>query len=510
MKLSRLPGWEKNSWGYHGDDGYSFAAEKNGTPYGPKFGSEFCFNLLFGCDLTSLSCMIAAGDVVGCGVDFSLNRAFYTKNGTFLGLYSSFLKLIYYANLITTGNVFQQVGSLTAIYPSVGLRHSGEAVRVNFGHEPFKYDIEDHVLQARNQTWAGIMNTPLRREFITDDPTVKISAGEASGLEISVGGKGPINQLVLSFLSHHGYAKTARAFQAQCERRGGLGDGPVGGSGSAGGEEGGAPIPVPPPQSHDLDVDMDMDLASPAKMPPAPLPSTSRDTCADSPPFDGWGPGMHDGDIELRTRIVNSVISGDIDTALQETARWHPKVLEREEGLMLFKLRCRKFVELILEAAELKKRMRGEEVAVTGIREDGGVGDGMDVDEDAAGPSRFAGTESSSSSSAIPIKVKRKQSVSSPHPGWTGAALAQYEAALSSAISYGQTLQSDYKTDSRPEVQAIFKRTFGVVAYEDPLGAGGEAAEVAGHEARIALATELNQDILREFAILFNPEYFID
>jgi hypothetical protein len=36
--------------------------------------------------------------------------------------------------------------------------------------------------------------------------------------------------------------------------------------------------------------------------------------------------------------------------------RWHPKVLEREEGLMRFKLRCRKFVELILEAAELKKK----------------------------------------------------------------------------------------------------------------------------------------------------------
>jgi hypothetical protein len=43
VKLSRLPGWEKNSWGYHGDDGFSFAAEKNGTPYGPKFGSTFFF-----------------------------------------------------------------------------------------------------------------------------------------------------------------------------------------------------------------------------------------------------------------------------------------------------------------------------------------------------------------------------------------------------------------------------------------------------------------------------------
>jgi hypothetical protein len=39
VRLSRLPGWEKKSWGYHADDGNSFAGEKNGQPYGPTFGS---------------------------------------------------------------------------------------------------------------------------------------------------------------------------------------------------------------------------------------------------------------------------------------------------------------------------------------------------------------------------------------------------------------------------------------------------------------------------------------
>ena len=212
---------------------------------------------------------------------------------------------------------------------------------------------------------------------------------------------------------------------------------------------------------------------------------------------------MHHEDIELRTRIVNSVIDGDIDKALEETARYHPKVLEREEGLVLFKLRCRKFVELILEAAELKKRMKGEEGVGEAGKDIVGKGDGMDVDEEleeSAGCMNGFGGNSSSSSAAIPIKAKRKQSMS--HPGWTGAAAAQYETALNSAIAYGQSLQSDYKTDSRPEVRAIFNRTFGIVAYDDPLEAGGDAAEVAGHEARMALATELNQDILREFFIL--------
>jgi len=464
VKLSRLPGWEKNSWGYHGDDGYSFSAEKNGTPYGPKFGT---------------------GDVVGCGVDFSQNRAFYTKDGAFLG------------------NVFDRVGSTTPIYPSVGLRHSGEAIRVNFGHEPFKFNIEDHVLQARNMTWAAIMNTPLRREFITNSPratgdidtdtkpdvrAMDVAAAAAMGSE----GRGPINQLVLSYLSHHGYAKTARAFQAQCEKRGGL----VGrDSNIAGGESGVVPLPVPVPTSslpphEDVDVDMDMDLTPPSKMSSTTLPTTTTTTLST---FDGWGPGTHPNDIELRTRIVNSVIEGDINTALNETARWHPKVLEREEGLMLFKLRCRKFVELILEAAELKKRMkRDEAVAYAGVGEGKTeVFDGMDVDDGLEdGVNGFGG---GGGSSTIPIKAKRKHSISD----WTGAAAAQYESALSSAISYGQALQSDYKTDSRPEVRAIFNRTFGVVAYEDPLEAGGDVAEVAGQEARVALATELNQDILQ-------------
>lgn len=90
VKLARLPGWEKNSWGYHGDDGFSFAAEKNGNPYGPKFGSVFHFISHF-ClhrdDIGIFWLLFVAGDIVGCGIDFSQNRAFYTKNGTFLGPY---------------------------------------------------------------------------------------------------------------------------------------------------------------------------------------------------------------------------------------------------------------------------------------------------------------------------------------------------------------------------------------------------------------------------------------
>src|SRR3954462_9091440 len=68
---------------------------------------------------------------------------------------------------------------------------------------------------------------------------------------------------------------------------------------------------------------------------------------------------LAEDDIELRTRIVNAIASGNLDTALSETEKYYPTVLEKEEGLMMFKLRCRKFVELIIEATELKKKMGG-------------------------------------------------------------------------------------------------------------------------------------------------------
>lgn len=64
VALNRAPGWEPESWGYHGDDGNSFASQNVGKHYGPSF-----------------SC----GDTIGCGVNFRTGTAFFTKNGRCLG-----------------------------------------------------------------------------------------------------------------------------------------------------------------------------------------------------------------------------------------------------------------------------------------------------------------------------------------------------------------------------------------------------------------------------------------
>lgn len=115
---------------------------------------------------------------------------------------------------------------------------------------------------------------------------------------------------------------------------------------------------------------------------------------------------------------------------------------------MSFKLRCRKFVELILDSAEALKQTQG------------GRANGS--------PKRIP--------SGAPVEAAR--------------------ISLANALAYGQQLELDYKDDTRPEIATYLKRTFSVVAYEDPLNVPGEVGRIAGQESRNTLAMEVNEAIL--------------
>jgi Ran-binding protein 9/10 len=66
VALSRPPGWEPESFGYHGDDGDIYLQNNVGKHYGQRFGP---------------------GDVVGCGINFRTRTAFFTKNGHKYGMF---------------------------------------------------------------------------------------------------------------------------------------------------------------------------------------------------------------------------------------------------------------------------------------------------------------------------------------------------------------------------------------------------------------------------------------
>ncbi|NXN13459.1 RBP10 protein, partial [Indicator maculatus] len=152
VNMNRLPGWDKHSYGYHGDDGHSFCSSGTGQPYGPTF---------------------TTGDVIGCCVNLINNTCFYTKNGHSLG---EFLFLPSQSNL----------------YPTVGLQTPGEIVDANFGQQPFVFDIEDYMREWRAKIQSTIKCFPIGDRL-----------GEWQAM---------LQNMVSSYLVHHGYCSTATAF----------------------------------------------------------------------------------------------------------------------------------------------------------------------------------------------------------------------------------------------------------------------------------------------------------
>ncbi|KAL4801927.1 hypothetical protein BDV18DRAFT_154567 [Aspergillus unguis] len=155
--IERLPGWEQESWAYHGDDGKSFLGENQGQGrhYGPTFG---------------------VNDTVGCGVNFSNRSAFFTKNGVHLG------------------DAFRDL-KLMKVYPSVGVKKNPPVhISVNFGQQPFMFDIDGMVKKEKAVIRSEISKTSIAN--------IQPPLDETSFLQ----------ELVAQFLAHDGYVETARAF----------------------------------------------------------------------------------------------------------------------------------------------------------------------------------------------------------------------------------------------------------------------------------------------------------
>jgi hypothetical protein len=103
FKNYRQPGWESNSYGYHGDDGNLFHEPlRPDTGFGPTFSTN---------------------DIVGAGSDHLKQKIFFTKNGKLVGRY-----------------IPNEVKD--TLYPTIGLHSRGEKVEVNFGQQNFAYNLD--------------------------------------------------------------------------------------------------------------------------------------------------------------------------------------------------------------------------------------------------------------------------------------------------------------------------------------------------------------------------------
>lgn len=110
FKMRRQPGWEANSFGYHGDDGHLYRSQLKGDAFGPTY---------------------TTGDVVGGGINYASQEFFFTKNGAEVGRTCKDIKV--------------------PLFPTISVHSQNEEVHVNFGQKPFAFDLKEFEAQERTK-----------------------------------------------------------------------------------------------------------------------------------------------------------------------------------------------------------------------------------------------------------------------------------------------------------------------------------------------------------------------
>lgn len=539
-RLSKIPGHDTHTWGYHSDDGRAISPLDHGIPYGHKYG---------------------AGDTVGCGFDFKNRKIFFTKNGIFLGdAYSSLnlemgirnkgqvgivgteafndaasspvtnasaestsssssieapgfstgisnvtisdlnglLNRVRFPNFFggnpavssttnptinaSTGrnsrggrhsnniNSTAAVETIKEIFPCIGFKPSVE-IKTNFGDSEFRFDIERYIKGEKEQLMDDIMksgelplgvfkprasadshlsstenggstSTPIPESSSTSEQPSKLQEEDMSEF---------IQGLVSSYFSYMGYLDTARAFKNECIKEQKLVDDAVN--------------PIENKNTKSV-VDQDTEMTD---------ISDNLNSAEDEY-------STEDLNILNRQKIGNYIVSGKIDKSLKLLATFYPQVIQNEKSLVVFKLRCQKFIELA------KKTFIDDK-------------ENIDTDDDLYKTNltpniSSTGIANEDSDDEMPINK---------------------EEALQTAIKYGQELREIYKNDSRSFVQDKLSKTFSLLAYEKapvtskptvptltgplslssvPYSTGNEAYSLLSPAERYALAEEVNAQIL--------------
>ncbi|RMZ81857.1 hypothetical protein DV738_g1995, partial [Chaetothyriales sp. CBS 135597] len=180
-----------------------------------------------------------------------------------------------------------------------------------------------------------------------------------------------------------------------------------------------------------------------------------------------------------RQKIRSAILAGNIDLAIAITEEQFPGVLSQpQHRLLLFHLKCRKWVELISQAAELRSAEQGS-----------------------AKSRRLSnGYYTQASSSAVvddftqDMELDEAPSAELVRADENTVDESQYRQLMVQAMAYGMELQLDYRDEDDSEIEAALRRIFSLVAYDNPKdSANGELLDRKG---RSQVAEELNSAIL--------------
>ena len=171
--------------------------------------------------------------------------------------------------------------------------------------------------------------------------------------------------------------------------------------------------------------------------------------------------------------IRAAILDGDIDKALKHTKAYYANVLEDYPHIH-FKLRCRKFLEMIRRSNEIfataTTTSKPRRSVSPGISDEHAVFDQeMELDDGEAWDADGMDTEQPE-------------------------ATAQFDELLTEAVQYGQRLRADYLSEENGADKNMLDDIFSLIAYPDPSRSmHGHYLDPAG---RVTVAEELNSAIL--------------
>lgn len=203
-------------------------------------------------------------------------------------------------------------------------------------------------------------------------------------------------------------------------------------------------------------------------------------------------------DASFRNQIRNSILEGDIETALRITKEHFPKVLV-DNRKTYFHLRVRQFIEMVKRDADLqsgKDKDRGmrDKMAPNGDADaDDWLSETMQQEMELDPPAQ----NDSDADSYDRMETDEAHSNGSTNNAGTnsnGTNGASEQDAVD-AIQFGKDVKREFQLDADREMQKELEDAFALLSYEDP-AAWPDVSWMLRQEKRVEVADELNSAIL--------------
>jgi hypothetical protein len=181
-----------------------------------------------------------------------------------------------------------------------------------------------------------------------------------------------------------------------------------------------------------------------------------------------------------------------MDKAVKHTNAYYPYVLETNENIY-FKLRCRKFIEMIRRANELNARLRESVPTPLSKRSTTSSGPNDDYDFEMELDEQLGAHEQSQwGSTAEGDNMDTEDELDHDD------AKARLKRLTEDTIEYGMVLKEEFSNDPRREVKRALEDTFALIAYDNEVEPS--LAPLLDKAGRGPVAEELNSAILGEYS----------